>query len=265
MHLLLLLAAAISDHGTSRWPERYALYTLPSGHTYKIFSIGQITGTGGKHLGLGISYWSDARTFAQLETAANELFELARYYANEHHEESVIVQARLGFDPTAAESRSTDWNLGFLKSQTGEWSRLKEKDDERAAFPQPSPEVSRDERNLEAQKQAEKEAASFLAAIDAGRAGETWDGLSPELQQQMPRDVWIRGFAERRAPFGAVVNRKKFALVQGGNLGARRGHFIAVRYRSMFAKQGAVEESVTLGQTAGGKWRVDGYGINPPL
>ncbi|HEX4384419.1 MAG TPA: DUF4019 domain-containing protein [Myxococcales bacterium] len=265
MHLLLLLAATISDHGTVRWPDRYALYTLPSGHTYKIFSIGAVTGSGGKHLGLGITYWSDARTFAQLETAANELFELARASADEHHEESVVVQAKLGFDPEAPASRSTDWNLGFIKSKTGEWSRLKEKDDEAAVFPRPSLEVSRDERDLTAQKQAEKEAVAFLAVIDKGGAAETWDALSPELQQQMPRDVWARGFAERRAPFGAMLSRKRSAVVQVGVIGQRRGRFVSLRYRTRFAKQGSVEESVSLEQTADGKWRVAGYGINPPL
>jgi hypothetical protein len=265
MHLLLLLAAAISDHGTAHWPERYALYTLPSGHTYKIFSIGPVIGPSKKHLGLGITYWSDARSFAQLETAANELMEMARYSANETHEESVVVQAKLGFDPAVVESRATDWNLAFIKSEKGKWSRLKQKDNETVAFPLPLPETSRDERDLTAQKRAEKEAAAFLAAIDAGRAADTWDALSSELQAQMPRDVWIRGFAERRAPFGAVQSRKKFAVVQVGIVGPRHGHFVSLRYRTRFEKQGSVEELVSLQEAADGKWYVDGYGINPPL
>jgi hypothetical protein len=264
MPLLLLLLASFVDRGVVRWPESYALYTLPSGHTYKVFSIGPVTGPSKKHLGLGITYWSDARNFAQLEAAANELMELARYSANETREESVVVQARLGFDPAVPESRATAWNLAFLKSEKGEWSRLKQKDNEPIAFPRPPPEISRDERDLDAQKRAEQEAAAFLLAIDAGRAADTWDALSSELQAQMPRDVWIRGFAERRSPFGAVQSRKKFAVVQVGIVGPRHGHFVSLRYRTRFEKQGSVEELVSLQET-GGKWRVDGYGINPPL
>src|ERR687883_669119 len=73
--LVLTCAFASAADDASQWPKGYSLVTVRSGRTYKVLNSGPVTGKGGKRLGMGVWYLSDARNFEELKAGAKDLFE----------------------------------------------------------------------------------------------------------------------------------------------------------------------------------------------
>jgi uncharacterized protein DUF4019 len=262
----VLLAAALclcACHKSkpADWPDRYSLVTVQSGHTYKVLQITPVTGHGGQRQGLGISYIGYARNFGELTAAAQELFEFAKAQAEVGNDPTIAVVAKLGFDPNAKVTQSTDWNLVFKKGPGGQWERLKQHDD--APFPDLPKRDDTDERDVRAQKEVASNVDEFLGQVDKGHVDKTWDELAPAVKKTVSREDWTRKVGERRTPLGELQGRQKFAVVQTTGIGnAPRGHYIITRFHGRFAKKEVAEEVVTEMLADDGKWHLVGYAIN---
>jgi len=106
-----------------------------------------------------------------------------------------------------------------------------------------------------------KESRNWLALIDAGRAGQAWDGAGAQLKASVSRAKWIDGIGALRKPFGKFVSREMMQVARAHEMpGVPEGDYAIVQFDSVFANGKHATEMVTwtLNNTS---WRVSGYQI----
>jgi Protein of unknown function (DUF4019) len=119
-------------------------------------------------------------------------------------------------------------------------------------------------RNLRAQDppatQARKAAEQWLALVDAGKYGESWDEGARMLKDTVSRKDWISTVKEKRGPLGKVVSRKLSKADSLKNIpGLPPGEYFGLQFKSSFAKLPAATEVVVPTLEKDGKWRVSEY------
>ena len=113
----------------------------------------------------------------------------------------------------------------------------------------------------EAQVAAAVEAAnSWLALMDAGQAGESWDAAAPILQAAVTRANWIDIGKSVRAPLGEVKSRKLGSSGYTRSLpGVPAGEYVVIEYATDFAGRAGVVETVVPMRLPDGSWKVTTY------
>lgn len=104
----------------------------------------------------------------------------------------------------------------------------------------------------------------WLALVDSGKYGESWDEAAPILKNGTSRKDWIAYLKQKREHLGSVAARKLLKADPLTNVpGLPRGQFVGMQYRTSFEKlKNAVEVVVpVLGQD--GQWRVSEYIVQP--
>jgi opacity protein-like surface antigen len=110
---------------------------------------------------------------------------------------------------------------------------------------------------------AQKAATTWLALVDAGKYGESWQGAAEAFKQAVTQAQWQGALEKVRAPLGKVVSRKlKSAKFTRELPGAPAGEYVVIQYDTDFKKNGATE-TVTPMKDKDGVWRVSGYFIKP--
>jgi hypothetical protein len=105
-------------------------------------------------------------------------------------------------------------------------------------------------------------AQAWLAEIDTGAYGKSWDDAAPAFQGAMPRDEWIKRVAAVRSPLGSVVARKVRSVSYRKELpGAPAGEYVVLDYDTRFENRPISVETVTPMRDKDGRWRVSGYYI----
>jgi Protein of unknown function (DUF4019) len=105
-------------------------------------------------------------------------------------------------------------------------------------------------------------AAAWLATVDAGKYGQSWDEASPLLQQALPKRQWETTLAPARAPLGALVVRKlKSATYTTAIPGAPEGQYVVIVYDARFENRPVAFETVTPMREKDGTWKIAGYFI----
>jgi hypothetical protein len=103
-------------------------------------------------------------------------------------------------------------------------------------------------------------ARDWLALIDRGDAGASWDAAAAKFRAAIAREPWIGASAKVRAPFGKVTQRAVFSTGFGRTFpGAPEGEYAFVVFRTSFARRSDTQETVTLEREPDGVWRVVGY------
>jgi hypothetical protein len=111
---------------------------------------------------------------------------------------------------------------------------------------------------------ASGEATAWLAVVDGGRYGESWDRASSIFRSAIGRDGWVAALAQTRAPLGHLKSRRlKSATFTTQPPGAPAGQYVIVQFESSFDHLPSGIETVTPALDADGKWRVAGYFIKP--
>ncbi|HEY6292086.1 MAG TPA: DUF4019 domain-containing protein [Terriglobia bacterium] len=109
---------------------------------------------------------------------------------------------------------------------------------------------------------AQKASEEWLALVDAGKYGESWDAAAQAFQKAVSRKDWESKVKAARAPLGKVVSRKltKSDLMKNPP-NAPPGEYVGLQYQSSFEHLKSAGETVVpiLGQD--GKWRVSHYNI----
>jgi hypothetical protein len=105
-------------------------------------------------------------------------------------------------------------------------------------------------------------AKSWLAQIDAGKYGPSWDAAAATFRSAVTRTDWERMAASARVPFGKLLSRKLAASKAVTSLpGAPDGNYVVVQFKTSFEHKAQAVETVTAVLESDGAWRVTGYFI----
>ena len=111
---------------------------------------------------------------------------------------------------------------------------------------------------------AEKAAQSWLAVVDAGKYGESWDQAAQSFKKAVTQEKWIGALKQVREPLGKAASRKvKGTEYQENPPGGPAGKYVIVQYNTDFENKKATVETVSLTLESDGQWRVAGYFIKP--
>jgi len=103
-------------------------------------------------------------------------------------------------------------------------------------------------------------AESWLAVVDAGRYGESWETAAVLFRQSVARPKWETAVAAVRKPLGSVVSRRLVSATPADSLpGAPPGKYVVLQFRTDFAQKAGAIETVTPMLGDDGVWRVSGY------
>jgi len=105
-------------------------------------------------------------------------------------------------------------------------------------------------------------AQAWLAMVDAGGYGKSWDEAAAYFKVALPKDQWERSLQAVRKPLGKVVSRVMKKSTYTKSLpGAPDGQYVVIQYNTSFENKKSAVETVTPMLDKDGKWRVSGYFI----
>jgi len=131
------------------------------------------------------------------------------------------------------------------------------------------PAASAEQREALARQDAQMSAAAAEVArmIDAGRAGEVWDGAAEVMRKAASRPDFIQAMAADRQRLGAMQQRSQPSVtrVQYAAGGAvPQGLYLNVSFATRFANSAQpVRELVSFRLDEDRTWRVSGYSVRP--
>lgn len=109
---------------------------------------------------------------------------------------------------------------------------------------------------------AKKAAKAWLAEVDAGDYGASWDHAAGLFRKAVTKEKWKQALDAARDPLGAVVERKLTSATYATELpGAPDGEYVVIQYETRFANKAHAVETITPTKDADGTWRVSGYYI----
>lgn len=110
---------------------------------------------------------------------------------------------------------------------------------------------------------AEKSAVDWLALVDAGKYGESWDSAAEIFKSAITEEKWIESLTSVRNQTGKLKSRKlKSAQYTENPPNAPAGKYVVIQYDSSF-DIGAAVETVVPTQEKDGSWKVSGYFVKP--
>jgi Ethanolamine utilization protein EutJ (predicted chaperonin) len=105
-------------------------------------------------------------------------------------------------------------------------------------------------------------AQAWIALIDRGQYGESWDAASETFRSGIDRAKWITTVDPVRAPLGGVIYRKvRQAQVARTLPGAPEADYVVIQFDTRFENRPLTTEVVTPVREKDGSWRVAGYVI----
>ncbi len=107
---------------------------------------------------------------------------------------------------------------------------------------------------------SQKSVDAWLALIDSGKFGESWDAGSTTFKMTISRKEWIAALDALRKPLGAVKSRKIIDIGNAENpKGLPQGEYMVYFYETQFDNPSKTQELLTLSQERDGQWRVLTY------
>ncbi len=111
---------------------------------------------------------------------------------------------------------------------------------------------------------ADQAARSWLALVDHGDYGQSWQEASSFFQSKISKADWEKALNQVRAPLGAAGNRTLMGSIYQTDVpNAPKGEYVVIQYKTAFTSAGLVIETVTPMLDKDGKWRVSGYFVKP--
>jgi hypothetical protein len=109
-------------------------------------------------------------------------------------------------------------------------------------------------------KSAMTVAEAWLAGVDAGRYGASWDEAAKLFQDALDRTRWEVTIERVRGPLGVAVARKLRTATYSRTLpNAPAGEYIVIQYDTRFENRPLSTEIVTPMREPDGTWKVSGY------
>lgn len=111
---------------------------------------------------------------------------------------------------------------------------------------------------------AEQAAQSWLALVDHGDYGQSWQEAASFFQTKISNPDWQNALKQVRAPLGTAGHRTLLGSVYQTDLAnAPKGEYVIIQYKTEFAANQAFIETVTPMLDKDGRWRVSGYFVKP--
>lgn len=111
---------------------------------------------------------------------------------------------------------------------------------------------------------ARKSGEAWLASIDAGKYGPSYDGSAAMFKAQVTKEKWSEMVRTARTGTGAFKSRTLLTADYTESLpGAPVGKYVVIRFDSKFAA-GPFTEQLVMTQEKDGDWRAIGYFVRPP-
>jgi len=113
-----------------------------------------------------------------------------------------------------------------------------------------------------AEAAAEKAARAWLAEVDGGDYGASWEHAAELFRKAVTKEAWKQQLGAVRGPLGAVRERSLRSATFTRSLpGAPDGEYVVIQYDTGFANKASAVETVTPMRDPDGVWRVSGYYI----
>jgi len=110
--------------------------------------------------------------------------------------------------------------------------------------------------------EAKKAAETWLAEVDAGAYGPSWEHAAELFRKAVTKEGWKQALDAARAPLGAVEERKlRSASFHTELPGAPDGEYVVIEFDTRFASKAHAVETITPTRDPDGTWRVSGYYI----
>ncbi len=114
----------------------------------------------------------------------------------------------------------------------------------------------------DSEKEALKAAESWLARVDAGEYGKSWDQSAALFKNALSKGEWEKALNAARKPLGDLVSRKVKSTNYATSLpGAPDGEYVVIQFTTSFVNKRSAVETVTPMKDPDGLWRVSGYYI----
>jgi len=111
---------------------------------------------------------------------------------------------------------------------------------------------------------AEQSAQRWLALVDHGDYGQSWQEAASFFQSKVSKADWEKALNQVRAPLGSSGNRTLMgSLYQTDVPNVPRGEYVVIQYKTTFTGGGPVIETITPMLDKDGEWRVSGYFLKP--
>src|SRR5262245_33246972 len=104
---------------------------------------------------------------------------------------------------------------------------------------------------------AQTAARAWLATVDGGTYGPSWDHAAAYFRGAIGKADWERTIAGVRGPLGRVLDRQLRSATFARTLpGAPDGEYVVIQYDTRFEHRAAAVETVTPMHDPDGSWRV---------
>lgn len=114
----------------------------------------------------------------------------------------------------------------------------------------------------EKEKKAVEAAGAWLALVDQGKYGESWDAAAKYFRDAISKEDWNKAIKSARNPLGAVKSRELKSKEYRTSLpGAPDGEYMVIQYQTSFENKKSAVETITPMLDKDKKWRVSGYFI----
>jgi predicted SnoaL-like aldol condensation-catalyzing enzyme len=118
------------------------------------------------------------------------------------------------------------------------------------------------EKHDEAEKQAVAAVESWLALVDDGKYGESWDAAAEYLKNAVTKDDFVKSLTAVRRPLGKLKSREVISKEYRTSLpGAPDGEYVVIQFKTVLENKKAAIETVTPMLDKDKKWKVSGYYI----
>ena len=114
----------------------------------------------------------------------------------------------------------------------------------------------------------EKEAAAvaaaktWLALIDSGQFGDSWEIAAAYFKSAITKEKWQQMLTAVKKPLGELVSRELSSKTYMQSLpGAPDGEYVVIQFATSFENKKSATETVTPMLDSDGSWRVSGYYI----
>lgn len=105
-------------------------------------------------------------------------------------------------------------------------------------------------------------AEAWLALVDEGRYGDSWDSACELFRGAVSKQQWEAQVRGARGPLGANESRAVSSAEYATELpGAPDGEYVVIQYNASFANKDVAVETITPMRDPDGVWRVSGYYI----
>jgi protein-disulfide isomerase len=116
--------------------------------------------------------------------------------------------------------------------------------------------------NKKAEEAAVSAAKEWLAMVDDGKFGESWDEAAGIFRGAIPRDQWIKAIQSVKNPLGKTLKRELTSSSSRTTLpGAPDGEYVVIQFTTSFENKASATETITPALDKDGTWRISGYYI----